>query len=84
MATRTGRARWEGDLPSGHGELEIGDGVFKGSYSFQSRFEEGEGDVPGIDEAHFREHAEQAKAGCPISKTLAAVDEIILETKLGG
>src|SRR5882757_2842555 len=28
-------------------------------------------DVPGIDEATFREHAEKAKAGCPVSKVLA-------------
>ena len=104
-------------------DLTVGDGVFKGSYSFSSRFEEGEGtnpeeliaaahaacfsmalanmmaehghpaesvrttakvhlrqtdagptiqridletegNVPGINEAHFAEHAEQAKAAC--------------------
>ena len=32
------------------------------------------GDVPGIDEAEFLKIAEQAKATCPISKALAAVD----------
>lgn len=31
------------------------------------------GDVPGVDEAAFRAHAEEAKANCPISKVLAAV-----------
>jgi osmotically inducible protein OsmC len=31
------------------------------------------GDVPGIDEAEFVKHAEAAKAGCPVSKALAAV-----------
>lgn len=31
------------------------------------------GDVPGLDAAGFREQAEQAKAGCPVSKALAAV-----------
>ncbi|HEY7529064.1 MAG TPA: OsmC family protein [Gemmatimonadota bacterium] len=31
-----------------------------------------EGQVPGIDAAAFRESAEQAKAGCPVSKALAA------------
>ncbi|HEX2254595.1 MAG TPA: OsmC family protein [Thermoanaerobaculia bacterium] len=40
-----------------------------------------EGRVPGIDEATFREHAEGAKQGCPVSKALAAV-EIRLEAKL--
>jgi osmotically inducible protein OsmC len=32
-----------------------------------------EGDVPGCDEAAFLEHAEKAKAGCPVSKALSAV-----------
>jgi osmotically inducible protein OsmC len=39
------------------------------------------GEVPGIDEAEFLQHAEAAKAGCPISKALAAV-EINLSAKL--
>jgi lipoyl-dependent peroxiredoxin len=33
-----------------------------------------EGDVPGIDEAAFIEHAERAKAACPVSKALSAVE----------
>jgi len=40
------------------------------------------GDVPGIDDAEFQQIAEQAKAGCPVSKALAAVDEITLEATL--
>ena len=40
-----------------------------------------EGDVPGIDEATFLEHAENAKKGCPVSKALSAV-EITLTAKL--
>lgn len=36
------------------------------------------GSVPGIDEAHFSEHAEQAKQQCPVSKALAG-PEITLE-----
>ncbi|MGE7368779.1 OsmC family protein [Neorhizobium sp. NPDC001467] len=31
------------------------------------------GSVPGADEAQFKELAEAAKAGCPVSKALAAV-----------
>lgn len=31
------------------------------------------GDVPGLDEAGFREAAEKAKAGCPVSRALSAV-----------
>jgi osmotically inducible protein OsmC len=32
-----------------------------------------EGQVPGIDEKTFREFAEKAKSGCPVSKALSAV-----------
>jgi lipoyl-dependent peroxiredoxin len=46
MATRTGSAEWRGDLESGDGDLTVGDGVFSGSYSFSSRFEEGQGTNP--------------------------------------
>ena len=46
MATRNGSAEWKGDLPSGSGQLTVGDGVFTGAYSFSSRFEEGEGTNP--------------------------------------
>src|SRR4051812_47101471 len=38
-------------------------------------------DVPGITEAAFREHAEKAKAGCPVSKVLAGA-QITLNAKL--
>jgi len=41
-----------------------------------------QGKVPGMDEQAFREAAEKAKAGCPVSKALAAVP-IELEAKLG-
>jgi osmotically inducible protein OsmC len=40
-----------------------------------------EGDVPGIDEATFKAEAEKAKAGCPVSKALAAVP-ITLDARL--
>ncbi len=43
-----------------------------------------EGKVPGIDDAQFSEFAGQAKEGCPVSKALAAVEEITLEAKLAG
>jgi len=35
---------------------------------------ETEGTVPGISAAKFQEIADQAKAGCPVSRALAAVD----------
>ncbi len=37
--------------------------------------------VPDIDEATFREHAENAKANCPVSQALAGT-EITLESEL--
>jgi osmotically inducible protein OsmC len=143
MATRAGSAVWRGDLPTGSGELTVGDGVFQGAYSFASRFEEGtgtnpeeliaaahascfamafsnmlataghtpesvqasarvflrnvdgaptiqrieltvEGSVPGIGDAEFQDIAGQAKAGCPVSRALAAVPEIELTATLVG
>ncbi len=41
-----------------------------------------EANVPGIEESQFAEIAEQAKANCPVSKALAAVEEITLDAKL--
>jgi lipoyl-dependent peroxiredoxin len=38
--------------------------------------------VPGIDDAHFQEHVEEARVGCPISRALAAVPEIAVEATL--
>ena len=46
MAGRNGSAEWQGDLQSGAGTVSVGDGVFEGSYSFKSRFEDGPGTNP--------------------------------------
>jgi osmotically inducible protein OsmC len=40
------------------------------------------GRVPGIDDSTFQQHAATAKAGCPVSKALAAVPEITLDATL--
>ncbi|HEY5051507.1 MAG TPA: OsmC family protein, partial [Acidothermaceae bacterium] len=40
------------------------------------------GRVPGIDEAAFKEHAANAKAGCPVGRALAGVPEITLAASL--
>ena len=143
MAKRNGSAEWRGDVQSGAGTVRVGDGVFEGGFSANSRFGEGDdpqtnpeqliaaahaacfsmalsnilataghapdsvrtdakvtlrfvdgaptitqidldtlGAVPGIDQAQFQSFAEQAKAGCPISRALAAVPEITLTAKL--
>ncbi|MFT4191511.1 MAG: OsmC family protein [Comamonas sp.] len=38
--------------------------------------------VPGLAPAQFKELAEGAKTGCPLSKALASVDEIVLDAQL--
>ncbi|HYG93817.1 MAG TPA: OsmC family peroxiredoxin [Nocardioides sp.] len=40
------------------------------------------GEVEGLDDAAFKECAEKAKAGCPISKALAGVGEMTLDAAL--
>jgi lipoyl-dependent peroxiredoxin len=143
MAARNGSAEWHGDLAGGSGSVTVGNGVFEGPYSFESRFGEGEaagtnpeqliaaahaacftmalsnilsgdghvpesvrtsarvqlrnvegaptltrvdldteGWVPGIDQAQFEDYAEQAKAGCPVSRALAGIPDMELTAKL--
>jgi osmotically inducible protein OsmC len=41
------------------------------------------GQVPGLSEDDFKQHAEAAKAGCPVSRALAGVGEITLDAALG-
>ncbi|MDQ2675167.1 MAG: OsmC family protein [Actinomycetota bacterium] len=40
------------------------------------------GRVPGMDDEEFARHAGTAKKHCPLSKALAAVDEITLDARL--
>jgi osmotically inducible protein OsmC len=39
------------------------------------------GEVPGLDDAAFRAAAETARDNCPVSKALAGVPEIVLDTR---
>src|SRR5262245_57580150 len=64
MPARTANAVWEGSLQQGKGKMRLGSGVFEGSYSFSSRFEEGVGTNP-------EELIGAAHAGC-FSMALAA------------
>jgi osmotically inducible protein OsmC len=143
MPVREGSAEWRGDLRNGSGTVTVASGLFRGQYSFRTRFEDGpgtnpeeligaahascfsmalsnilaeaghvadsvattakvelrpldgvptitriqlvtEGKVPGIDEHQFAEFADQAKAGCPVSRALAGVGEMELEARLSG
>lgn len=57
MPVRTSKAEWKGNLKDGQGTVELGSGAYKGSYSFPSRFEEGQGTNP-------EELIAAAHAGC--------------------
>lgn len=57
MPIRTSKAEWKGNLREGQGTVELGSGAYKGSYSFPSRFEEGQGTNP-------EELIAAAHAGC--------------------
>ncbi len=57
MPKRTANARWEGSLQDGKGTMRMASGSYEGPYSFQSRFEEGDGTNP-------EELIAAAHAGC--------------------
>jgi osmotically inducible protein OsmC len=57
MPKRTANARWDGSLTEGNGTMRMGSGAYEGAYSFQSRFEEGDGTNP-------EELIAAAHAGC--------------------
>ena len=46
MPIRNASAVWEGDLPTGKGQIKLESGAFEGNYSFSSRFEDGPGTNP--------------------------------------
>jgi lipoyl-dependent peroxiredoxin len=46
MTTRNGHAEWHGSAESGSGTITVGDGVFEGAYSYESRFGEAAGTNP--------------------------------------
>jgi lipoyl-dependent peroxiredoxin len=57
MPKRTASARWDGSLQDGAGTMRMASGAYEGAYSFQSRFEEGDGTNP-------EELIAAAHAGC--------------------
>jgi lipoyl-dependent peroxiredoxin len=57
MPKRTASARWDGSLQEGSGTMRMASGAYEGAYSFQSRFEEGDGTNP-------EELIAAAHAGC--------------------
>jgi lipoyl-dependent peroxiredoxin len=57
MPKRTAEARWDGSLQEGSGTMRMASGAYEGPYSFQSRFQEGDGTNP-------EELIAAAHAGC--------------------
>jgi lipoyl-dependent peroxiredoxin len=57
MPKRKANARWEGSLQEGSGTMRMASGAYEGPYSFQSRFQEGDGTNP-------EELIAAAHAGC--------------------
>ena len=57
--------------------FQPGEGITKGAIIVV-------GGVPGLDQAAFLEHAESAKANCPVSKALAGIPEVALDATLAG
>jgi osmotically inducible protein OsmC len=57
MPVRRANASWRGTLPEGDGTMRMASGAYEGPYSFESRFEEGEGTNP-------EELIAAAHAGC--------------------
>jgi lipoyl-dependent peroxiredoxin len=57
MPKRTAEARWDGSLQEGNGVMRMASGAYEGPYSFQSRFQEGDGTNP-------EELIAAAHAGC--------------------
>jgi lipoyl-dependent peroxiredoxin len=46
MTARNGSAEWHGSIKDGSGSMTVGDGVFRGAFSFGSRFGEDAGTNP--------------------------------------
>ena len=57
MPKRTADARWDGSLEDGNGTMRMASGAYEGPFTFESRFEEGEGTNP-------EELIAAAHAGC--------------------
>jgi osmotically inducible protein OsmC len=55
--------------------FQPGEGITKGALTVR-------GTVPGLDADGFREAAEAAKAGCPVSKALSGIPEVTLDAEL--
>jgi len=48
MTARDGKAQWHGSVGSGSGTITVGDGIFEGANSYESRFGEAAGTNPRL------------------------------------
>ena len=55
--------------------FQPGEGITKGALTVR-------GTVPGLDEAGFRDAAEDAKNNCPVSKALAGIPDVSVDASL--
>jgi hypothetical protein len=81
MTTRNGSAEWHGSVESGSGTITVGDGVFEGAYSYESRFGEAAGTNPEqlLAAAHSGKEAQAVGAGHParrLDRAGAGVDRM--------
>jgi len=74
MATRNGSAEWRGDLENGSGTVTVGDGVFEGSYSYESRF--GEGEASGTNPEQLIAAAHAACFSMALASILSAAGHV--------
>ena len=65
-----------------HTVAQVDFGPVPGGFSITKITLTVDGQVPGIDAAMFKELAQKAKEGCPVSKALASVPEIALVATL--
>ena len=63
-------------------DVRFGPDEARGGYAITGIHLTVRGDVDGLDAAGFQEAAEGAKVGCPVSKALAAVENITLDAAL--
>jgi lipoyl-dependent peroxiredoxin len=57
--------------------FQPGEGITKGVLTVR-------GTVPGLDDAGFRDAAEDAKQNCPVSKALSGIPDVSLDASLAG
>ncbi|MEZ4709533.1 MAG: OsmC family peroxiredoxin [Caldilineaceae bacterium] len=79
LSALLGNAKYTPNSINTKAEVHLGDGPAITKIVLTCR-----ADVPGIGADEFAKLANDAKAGCPVSKALAGVGEIVLDAALAG